>query len=179
MLIRLQDFPEGEIIPVAHRYDPKKLEAESVDLLFPQAIEMEGTVEKGTDVVTFRGRLFGPSEMLCGRCLEKTASQLDKEFEFYYEIQGKDSIDTTDDIRESVILEQPLSYVCKETCRGLCPQCGINLNQKSCDCVKKSENSLSKLSDIWKKLSASGGSPSTASQSESGANLSKKKKGAK
>lgn len=176
MFIRLQDFPEGEIVPVQHRYDPKKLDAESVDLLFPQDIEMEGTVEKGTDVVTFRGRLFGPSQLICGRCLEKTPSSLDKDFEFYYEIQGKDSLDTTNDIREAVILEQPLSYICAETCRGLCPQCGINLNLKSCSCVKVSENSLSKLSDIWKKLSAKGGSPSTADQPQAGANLSKRKK---
>ncbi len=160
MLIKLQDYQEGEIIPVQHQYDPKKLEVESVDLRYTGPLDMEGTVEKGPDVLTFRGHLQSRTELLCGRCLEKTPSELDKDFEFYYEVRGKDSVDATDDIRELLILEQPLAYVCSEKCRGLCSKCGMNLNETSCSCTQEPENSLSKLSDIWKKKSAEGGSAS-------------------
>lgn len=158
MLIKLQDYKEGEIISVQHQYDPKVLEVESVDLHYTEPLEMEGSVEKGSGVLTFRGTLHSRTELVCGRCLEKTASELDKDFEFYYETAGKDSIDATDDIRELLILDQPLAFICAEKCRGLCPKCGVNLNQTSCSCIQETENSLSKLSDIWKKKSAEGGS---------------------
>lgn len=158
MLIKLQDYKEGEIVPVQHQYDPKKLDVESVDLHYTDPLTMEGTVEKGTGVLTFRGTLHGRTELVCGRCLDKTPSELEKDFELYYETEGKDSIDATDDLRELLILDQPIAFFCKEKCLGLCPKCGINRNQSSCSCVEESDNSLSKLSDIWKKKSADGGS---------------------
>ncbi len=160
MLIKLQDYKGGDIVSVTHTYDPKALDAESVDIHYVEPLSMEGTVDKGADVLTFRGTLRSEVEMLCGRCLGNTPSTLDKDFEFYYEIKGKDHVDATDDIRELLILEHPLAYVCSDRCKGLCPKCGINLNEGSCDCPKESENPLSKLKDIWEKKSAKGGSAS-------------------
>ncbi len=48
-----------------------------------------------------------------------------------------DEIDIADLVRESLILAEPLKSVCSETCRGLCPHCGINLNTAQCDCQGK------------------------------------------
>ena len=55
------------------------------------------------------------------------------------------TIDLTDMIRQEIILHFPLISVCSNThatkrsastteCKGLCPQCGINKNKKSCKC---------------------------------------------
>jgi uncharacterized protein len=43
-------------------------------------------------------------------------------------------IDLTAAIREHVLLGLPAFAVCQEDCRGLCPHCGANLNEGSCDC---------------------------------------------
>lgn len=40
-------------------------------------------------------------------------------------------------INESIYLNLPYSFICKDDCSGLCPQCGINLNIKKCDCSKE------------------------------------------
>jgi uncharacterized protein len=43
-------------------------------------------------------------------------------------------IDLGDGIQEQVILALPLRPLCSEACRGLCPQCGADLNQGACRC---------------------------------------------
>ena len=35
---------------------------------------------------------------------------------------------------EALLLEAPVYILCKEDCKGLCPECGTNLNRKACDC---------------------------------------------
>ncbi len=39
-------------------------------------------------------------------------------------------------IREQILLALPMNLVCKETCQGLCPTCGENLNEKRCGCER-------------------------------------------
>ncbi len=35
---------------------------------------------------------------------------------------------------EALLLEAPVYNLCQEACRGLCPECGTNLNRNACDC---------------------------------------------
>lgn len=39
-----------------------------------------------------------------------------------------------------------MEKLCKEDCKGLCSVCGINLNEKQCDCR------IEKNNDIWEPL---------------------------
>jgi len=57
-------------------------------------------------------------------------AEADLNFAFY---KGSE-IDLKDIIEEMIVLEIPIRYLCKEDCKGLCPKCGKNLNQKSCAC---------------------------------------------
>ncbi len=45
-----------------------------------------------------------------------------------------DVIDLTEILREQIILALPMYPRCSPDCKGLCPVCGIDLNQKACDC---------------------------------------------
>jgi uncharacterized protein len=54
----------------------------------------------------------------------------DLEFSLY---EG-DDVDLTPLVREQVLLALTDRPLCREDCRGLCPQCGANLNEKACDC---------------------------------------------
>ena len=45
-------------------------------------------------------------------------------------------IDLTEDIRDALILAVPPKILCNETCLGLCPTCGTNLNLNDCQCSK-------------------------------------------
>ncbi|MBV8774653.1 MAG: DUF177 domain-containing protein, partial [Deltaproteobacteria bacterium] len=54
----------------------------------------------------------------------------DLEFSFY---QG-DEIDLGPLVREQALLAMAERPLCREECRGLCAQCGANLNEGNCSC---------------------------------------------
>ena len=43
-------------------------------------------------------------------------------------------IDVRADLEQEIIMALPQQPLCQEACQGLCPVCGCNLNQSSCDC---------------------------------------------
>lgn len=153
MQIRLAEYKEGIVTKVTEEYDPKGLDIEFIDFVYSKNIHLDGTVEKGLDTLTFRGRLASDIQNICGRCLKAVPKHLDCSFEFFYEIKGKETIETLDDLRETLILEHPISFVCQESCRGLCPQCGTNLNESTCGCVATKghlvQNAFSQLKRMW------------------------------
>ena len=103
----------------------------------------------GEDVVA-RGDVEGQVGMACRRCLRDVIAQVDEELalvfrpgltrveaeaeEVYALPEKGDELDLTDAIREQVALAVPQFVICEESCRGLCPQCGTNLNETQCDC---------------------------------------------
>jgi uncharacterized protein len=136
---------------------------EDSDLEFADA-RITGLVhlsKHGQDILV-RGNLSGPMELACSRCLEPftgpaaidfdlllmpgppTAHAEDEELSLtdldldYYigEIVDLESL-----LREQIILMLPLKPLCDETCKGLCPQCGANLNLETCLCQTEDVNS--------------------------------------
>ncbi len=45
-----------------------------------------------------------------------------------------DIVDLQDEVAQQVIMALPFSPLCKKTCKGLCHQCGANLNETACHC---------------------------------------------
>ncbi len=43
-------------------------------------------------------------------------------------------LDFTEDVRETLVLAPPTKILCSDSCAGLCPGCGVNLNSESCQC---------------------------------------------
>lgn len=82
------------------------------------------------------GALSAPLEMRCRRCDVAFAGELEH-IPYHYDEEldpMPESVDLTEDIRESMILAFPSYPVCRESCKGLCAQCGANLNVGDCDC---------------------------------------------
>ena len=75
--------------------------------------------------------------------LELTPEEL--EISYY---QG-DFIDLAPIICEQIILQIPIKVLCSEECKGLCPQCGANLNTSSCNChLNFVDNRMAVLKDF-------------------------------
>ena len=52
-------------------------------------------------------------------------------------VEAKDfNLDIYDVIMSDVLLELPTKFLCKDTCKGICPNCGKNLNEGNCKCHK-------------------------------------------
>jgi uncharacterized protein len=152
MQIRLVEYKEGVPVDVHEEYDATKLDIEFIDWNYTKPLSMNGTVEKGLDTVSFRGRLKSRVEQVCGRCLKKIEANVDAPFDLYYQTTDKDVIETIDDLREVLILEHPISFVCQENCKGLCSQCGVNRNETACNCnaqMQSTPNAFAQLKKIW------------------------------
>ncbi len=117
-------------------------------------VEVAGEVRKSRQSIIFTGLLETVLEADCCRCLEKVFLPIKTDFRNIMlpeigtakedtELQAGDLdvayytgevIDLSPMIVEQVILQIPMKVLCRESCRGLCPQCGINLNLGTCCC---------------------------------------------
>ncbi|HEY9161410.1 MAG TPA: DUF177 domain-containing protein [Desulfomonilia bacterium] len=55
-------------------------------------------------------------------------------------------------ILSEMVLSMPIRYECRNGCKGLCPVCGVNLNEGVCSCEKKPDPRLEKLAILKTKL---------------------------
>jgi uncharacterized protein len=49
----------------------------------------------------------------------------------FYELPG---LVLEDILREQLLLQLPMQRVCGESCKGICPSCGVNRNEAVCNC---------------------------------------------
>ncbi|MCB1020247.1 MAG: DUF177 domain-containing protein [Acidobacteria bacterium] len=108
-----------------------------------------------TRVIHVGGRIEGKAENSCARCLEPIQHEVKGALDLYFypmaEIATSEERAVTSDdvdigfyeepglpladaVREQVSLWLPVRELCREDCKGLCPQCGANLNEERCDC---------------------------------------------
>src|SRR5947207_574221 len=132
MHLTLHDYPEDELVSVSQDYDPKSMDLEFIDFKYADGLHLEGQVLKAQETLHFWGLLDASIEHICGRCLESVIEQMKQPFDLYYEIKGKESVETTEDLREVLILAHPIHFYCRPDCKGLCPKCGTNQNEKPC-----------------------------------------------
>jgi len=90
----------------------------------------------------------------CVRCLEGyeqfVTTHFDELYVFRYRRNPESDLFVPDDgqidlaplVRDYLILELPIMPICKEECRGLCPMCGVNLNETQCEHNPKSHSDL-------------------------------------
>lgn len=123
-------------------------EAAGLRLAEPVEVRLE-VQQTGSDVLV-RGGFGTTVHEHCRRCLrpiERPAgdtvtlvyrrglSEVEAEQQEVYTIgQGSQELDLGPALREHLILAAPRYGVCEESCRGLCPTCGKDLNEGPCDC---------------------------------------------
>jgi uncharacterized protein len=82
------------------------------------------------------GRVRAEVKLVCSRCADVVVEEVEDPA-FFYEQEVPnlhETLDLTDEVRETIILAFPNYPVCQESCRGLCPVCGVNLNRAKCGC---------------------------------------------
>jgi uncharacterized protein len=147
---------------VERRFEPPAFDPQDDDYRVAAPVELSMDVERaGADVFRVTGRATTKLELECGRCLEDFQLPIDVSFELRYvpaienageperEIAEDDlttafyregSLDVIDMLREQFMLALPMKPLCTEACRGLCPECGANLNRTECGCTPKWED---------------------------------------
>lgn len=95
------------------------------------------TAQHVSEELVVRGTLSVDLYLKCTRCSEIfSTTVIDSDFlRAYSASEDTDFVDITEDMREDLILHVPGFPVCNEDCKGLCAQCGVDLNKGSCDCT--------------------------------------------
>ena len=89
-----------------------------------------------SEELVVRGTLLLDLDLKCARCSDFFSTTVaDSDFLRAYPASKEiDSVDIAPEMREDLLLLIPAFSVCSEGCKGLCTQCGVDLNKGSCDC---------------------------------------------
>jgi len=111
------------------------MELEEGQETFPEPILVKIKVFKVSGNLLVTGVLTTHVDVICSRCSERFLYLIeDKRFQYDCPVEEHDIIDLTGPIREDIIIGLPIRPICKPDCKGLCSQCGQNLNVKACAC---------------------------------------------
>lgn len=53
----------------------------------------------------------------------------------------QDEIDLSTEVRDALLLSEPLQHICNDACLGICPSCHVNLNRETCRCGRSEVSS--------------------------------------
>ena len=129
--------------------------SETADIDFTlRKVDLDCLITKTSTTVLIKGNLSAIINSNCSRCLEDISISIGGNFaytlvpakaetredleltaeELEISHYSGDLIDLTSIICEQIILQIPIKTLCRAECKGLCPQCGIDLNKSSCNC---------------------------------------------
>lgn len=150
-LLLNESLPVGAVdyVPDIHQVGPLTLNGRA-ELI----VEHRGPRDFVEDI-RLRAHFEGTFELLCARCLEPVLVPLQGDFDLIYRPASvetgagehaitedeteigyyeKSGLLLEDAVREQVLLNLPGRALCRQECKGLCPQCGANRNTTDCGC---------------------------------------------
>lgn len=157
MRIELEKL-EGRKGDFAHVYQPDELNPidERVTLIEPAAVT--GKIRLAGNEVFVNGHVDTRVQVECDRCLQPVELPVKTDYELEY-ISGSDyessqvvelteaemsvsvfdgeAIDVDEIVKEQILLIVPTRQLCREECKGICPECGTDRNTGECKCVTK------------------------------------------
>ena len=155
MRIELENL-EGSKGDFAHVYQPDELNPvdERVSLIAPAAVS--GKVRLSGNEVFVNGHVETRAQVECDRCLKPVELPVNADFALEYisdseyessqvaELTEEEmsvsvfdgaAIDVDEIVKEQILLAVPTRMLCREDCKGICPECGADRNTGECNCV--------------------------------------------
>jgi uncharacterized protein len=154
MRIELENL-EGSKGDFAHVYHPDDLNPvdERVNLTGPATVS--GKVRLAGNEVFVNGHVVTRAQVECDRCLQPIEAPVNADFALEY-ISGSEyessgaaelteaemsvsvfdgkAIDVDEIVKEQILLAVPTRMLCREDCKGICPECGTDRNTGDCSC---------------------------------------------
>lgn len=165
MHIDIRDLQEGEN-EFTFEESPDALHIHDETLHFVLPIQTRLSLYKLGVSITIKGETAFHLRQECARCLEpfevKEAIPLhfvlqqgrpegledDTDETLIWLDNEAEQLDLGTQVKDYILLEIPVNPICKESCAGLCTQCGENLNVRQCDCTNE------KVDPRWEALRA-------------------------
>src|ERR1700682_3700652 len=142
-------------LPIRKSYVPGTIDYHSSEIRQTDPMEVTATAELIEGQIRIEGSLETKVELVCARCLEPVTEEVHRDFDLMYAPVPKNEKPKEDRLRdddteigffvgnglfladvlkEQVLLELPVKVICQSECRGLCANCGANLNHEECRC---------------------------------------------
>ena len=176
MEIKIQDIPpEGLLLSYEEDSEEWDLSERGYTIKGPVQVRVKA-IKHSQQEVYIRGAISADVIGECSRCLKRFTSRIESDFHAQYvprtavpsegerELVQEDldvlfydgeSIDLREEVEGQLILATPMRPLCDEACRGLCPQCGQDLNIKQCACVQEiPDPRWAELKEVFKKKSS-------------------------
>ena len=140
----------------ARTFKPEEVAGDGDAYRIVAPVHLDFDIHKDKDKFRLVGTVTTELELACSRCLDPFRLAVDAPFDIRYlpfsaaaseserEVEEEDmetsyyrddQIDLNELLREQFYLALPMKPLCEENCKGLCPQCGTNLNMGTCDCA--------------------------------------------
>ena len=135
-----------------------------------QRIAGHATLMRTKHGVLATARLQGVQSDRCSRCLQALdiPLEIDIEEEFLtgggqsnqaareaFRIDANHTLDLEEAVRQYWTSALPMQAVCRPDCRGLCPHCGQDLNERACSCAPEEDERWSALRQLVRKSEGS------------------------
>jgi len=145
---KLKNVP-GQSAQLALEYQPRETDCDGSSLVFLRPVNFIGSVRNTGATILVQGQVATTVELACSRCGETVPFPVEAVFEENYAhhpqpvsadgeechvFQG-DEIQIFPQVAQAILLELPMKVLCRQSCQGLCPECGANLNVSKCRCA--------------------------------------------
>ena len=112
-------------------------------------VQVTGQVKNTAGLLVLEGQATSLLDYTCDRCMgqfsrEKTvplsyllAESLEGEEEDELVLLEDGEVDVGQLAYTAFVLDMDTKHLCSDDCKGLCPGCGVNLNQEPCRCKKQ------------------------------------------
>ena len=136
---------ENMCVPIAHSLDLSNVEF-SGEFPLKQPVSIVGEVKNRAGLVSLSLEINYEYTAPCDRCFNECTAKYTVDFNrnlaTHIEGEESDSILTVEDMKldldelcyAEVVMNIPMKHLCSEDCKGLCTQCGKNLNDGECSC---------------------------------------------
>ena len=131
-------------ISLSFELEPFEFEGEEIRAI--EKVCVEGVAISENDVIVINASIKTKLKLNCSRCLDTFIYPIDIDIEERFTndidlqqdgtmfVEG-DSLDITEIIENCIISTLPIKRLCKDDCKGLCPECGVNKNIENCSCL--------------------------------------------
>ncbi len=126
-------------------YEPQENLIELPDAKILEPIRVNGTIFlTGEHSAFVEGQVNFCIQGSCTRCLSATEKEYLFDFEENVEQNNPDGYELKNDmvdlskiVDDLIMINSPVTFLCKEDCKGICLNCGENLNESQCKCKNK------------------------------------------
>ncbi len=162
MLNLTKVFAQEGSVPFAFPLDLTELEFYG-NHPFKEPLQVTGIVENFAGIVLLKAQVAFVYSAPCDRCGVLVEKPYNLSFEHVVVTSVEDDesdgfvvaedmqLDVEELINDDIVLWVPTKFLCKKDCKGLCDQCGQNLNEGSCQCkATKGDPRLAVLESLLK-----------------------------